>query len=340
MPLMTPLFPALEPYASARFQTGDGHQVFYECSGNADAPTVLFVHGGPGSGASARHRRYFNPGKWNIVLFDQRGCGRSTPLFELEANTLAHLIEDMERLRQTLGLERWTLFGPSWGSTLAIAYAEAYPDRVEALVVEGVLLGEREEMDWFHDCAGAGGIWPDAQDRLLAGVPDAHRRPLAFRHWALERMREEIEAGRPFLDGLSDPATPLDELRRSMIYRWSEYEETLAWLDKSPDEIREDFAEKGRDWLTAHSLLEAWYFSQDCFLEPGQLLANAHRLTLPVHVIQSRYDMVCPARAAYRFAEAAPQATLHWIERSGHIMTAPVHHAVRSVFEKLAASRR
>ncbi len=337
---MTPLFPALEPYASATFFTAEGHSLFYECSGNEACPTVLFVHGGPGSGASARHRRYFNPNKWNIVLFDQRGCGRSEPLFELETNTLAAQIDDIERLRQTLGLERWTLFGPSWGSTLALAYAQAHPERVDTLVVEGVLLGEREEIDWFHDCAGAGGIWPDAQERLMAGVPDAHRRPPAFRQWALERMQEELALGRPDLAGLENPDTPIETLRRSMIYRWSEYEETIAWLDKSPDEIRGDFAEKGADWLTGHSLLEAWYFHNDCFLEPGQLLANAHKLTMPVHIIQSRYDLVCPGRAAHRLAQAAPDARLHWVERSGHIMTAPVHREVRTLFEALASTLR
>jgi len=340
MPLMTPLFPALAPYASAAFLSAEGYRIFYECSGNSEAPTVLFVHGGPGSGASARHRRYFNPNKWNIVLFDQRGCGRSEPLFELETNTLMAQIDDMERLREALGVERWTLFGPSWGSTLALAYAQAHPERVETLVVEGVLLGEREEMDWFHDCAGAGGLWPDVQERLMADTPAACRRPAEFRKWALDQMREELVQGRPLLDGLEDPATPVEDLRRSMLYRWSEYEETIAWLDKSPSEIQADFAERGRDWLTAHSLLEAWYFSHDCFLEPGQLLSGAHRLTMPVHVIQSRYDLVCPGRAAYRLAQAAPDAHLHWVERSGHIMTTPVHREVRTLFESLAARRR
>jgi len=339
MPLMTPLFPALEPYASASFFSAEGYRIFYECSGNADAPTVIFVHGGPGSGASARHRRYFNPSNWNIILYDQRGCGRSEPLFELETNTLAAQIDDLERLRETLGVERWTLFGPSWGSTLGLAYAQAYPDRVETLVVEGVLLGEREEMDWFHDCTGAGGLWPDAQDRLMADTPEAFRRPPAFRQWALERMREELAQGRPLLAGLDDPDTPLETLRRSMLYRWSEYEETIAWLDKSAEDIRDDFAERGRDWLTGHSLLEAWYFSHDCFLEPGQLLANAQALTMPVHIIQSRYDLVCPGRAAYRLAQAVPDSQLHWVERSGHIMTAPVHRQVRTLFEALAADR-
>lgn len=340
MPLMTPLFPALEPYMSATFFSQEGYSLYYECSGKAQSPTVVFVHGGPGSGASAKHRRYFNPGKWNIVLYDQRGCGRSHPLFELETNTLSAQVDDLERLRQALGVETWTLFGPSWGSTLALAYAQAHPDRVETLVVEGVLLGEREEMDWFHDCEGAGGIWPDALNRLMDNTPEAYRRPPAFRQWALDQMRQELAADRPLLDGLEDPDTPIETLRRSMLYRWSEYEETIAWLDKSAEDIRTDFASKGRDWLTAHSLLEAWYFTHDCFLEPGQLLANANRLTMPVHVIQSRYDLVCPGRAAHRLAQAAPQARLHWVERSGHIMTAPVHREVRALFEALAKSRR
>jgi proline iminopeptidase len=340
MPLMTPLFPALEPYSSTWLSDEQGSEIYVESSGDADAPTVLFVHGGPGSGASPRHRRYFNPSKWNIVLFDQRGCGRSRPLFELKTNTTAHLIEDMERVREALGLERWTLFGPSWGSTLALAYAQAHPDRVETLVIEGVLLGEREEMDWFHDPAGAGSIRPDALERLMQGVPTAYQTPLEFRHWALAQMQDEIAAGRPFLAGLEDPDTPLDTLQQSVLYRWSEYEETLGWLDKSNAEIKKDYAERGADWLTAHSLLEAWYFAHDCFLEPGQILDNAHRLTMPVHIIQSRYDLVCPGRASQRLAEVTPHARLHWVERSGHVMTTPVHREVRAVFEALASDRR
>jgi len=333
---MTPLFPALHPYETGTLHRPPEAQVYFERSGAQDAPTVLFVHGGPGSGAGAQHRRYFNPACWDIVLFDQRGCGRSRPLFDLTHNTLSDLIADMEALRVHLNVERWTLFGPSWGSTLALAYAQAHPDHVETLVVEGVLLGARAELDWVHAPHGAGAIHPDALARLMTSVPETVQRPAVFRRWAVDQMQSELARGRPALKALEDPDAPLETLRQSLIYRWTEYEDTLGWLDKTADDLRSEYAKKGVDWITAHSLLEAWYFSQDCFLEPGQLLAQAHTLTMPVHIIQSRYDLVCPGASAMALAKAAPHATLSWVEQSGHIMTGPVHREVRALFETLA----
>lgn len=332
---MTPLFPALKPHTTGALPVSGGHTLYFERSGLAEGQPVVFVHGGPGSGAGSQHRRYFSPSKWDIVLYDQRGCGRSTPLFSLHDNTTQHLIADLEALRGHLGLEHWAVFGPSWGSTLALAYAQAHPDRVSALVIEGILLGTREEMDWFHDPLGAGAVHPDALHRLMQTVPVQHQNPERFRAWAVLQMLEELEAGCPHLAGLDDPETPLEQLRKSLIFRWSEYEDTLGWLEKSPEDIRDAYAQKGVNALIAHSLLEAWYFSHDCFLEPGQILANAGKLTMPVHIIQSRYDMVCPGRAAHALSQAIPHVQLSWVEQSAHIMTPPVHREVRAVFESL-----
>lgn len=333
---MSALFPEIEPFATGRLPVGNGHELHYERSGNPHGRPVLFLHGGPGSGSSPRHRRYYDPEAWHIVQLDQRGCGRSTPLFSLEHNTTRHLIADLEALRAHLGLERWTVFGPSWGSTLAIAYAQAHPGRVEALVVEGVFLATREELDWWHSPAGAARFHPEAHAVLMTGVPEAlHDDPPAFLAWAREEMVREVEAGAPVLDDLADPEAPLSRLRESLVYRWSAYEETLSWMAITPEQIRAGFAAKGRDWLIAHSLIEAHYFAHACFLAEGQLLADAERLAMPVHIVQGRHDLVCPPRAAHRLRAAVPHARLHTVEGCGHAMTEPVFKVVREVFEAL-----
>ena len=337
---MSALFDPIEPYDAGLLPVSDGHQLYFERSGRRGGAPVLFIHGGPGSGAGAKHRRYYDPRQWDIVLFDQRGCGRSTPFLSLEANTTDHLIADIEALRTHLGFERWAVFGPSWGCTLAIAYAEAHPQRVEALVVEAVFLGTRSECDWFHDRRGAGAIFPDALETLFADVPDAvSAEPKRFQRWALDQMLAEIGAGAPALAGLRDDAS-LEALNRSLLYRWSAYEEQIAELHLTPESIPKRFAASGPDWVRSHALIEAWYFAYDCFLGADQLIANAGRLTMPVHIIQSRYDVVCPAKSALRLAEACPNATLAPLALSGHLMTPATHPLVVETFQDLSARRR
>ena len=334
---MTTLYPEIEPYETGRLPVSDGHELAFERSGARGAPAVLFLHGGPGSGGAARHRRYYDPQGWDIIQFDQRGCGASTPFLELETNTTQALIADIEALRRRLGLERWTVFGPSWGSTLALAYAEAHPERVAALVVEGVFLGTREELDWLHSSAGAGAIFPDALDRLLHGAPEAVAAdPPAFRKWALKQMREEAAGEREALGALSDGAE-LDALQASLLYRWSAYEERLSHLEIGEETVRREFVGKGADWVAAHSLIEAWYFANDCFLEPGQLIGAAGRLTMPLRIIQSRFDLICPAQAARGLAEAVPHARMSPPVHAGHAMTAPAHAEVVAAFKELRA---
>ena len=334
---MTTLYPEIEPYETGRLAVPDGHELAWERSGARGAPAVLFLHGGPGSGSAAKHRRYYDPRCWDIIQFDQRGCGASTPFLALEANTTQALIADIEALRKRLGLERWTVFGPSWGSTLALAYAQAHRDRVAALVVEGVFLGTRAELDWLHSRAGAGAIFPDALERLMAGVPETVAAdPAAFRAWALQQMREEAAGERETLGGLSNGAR-LDALQASLLYRWSAFEERLSHLEISEETVRRDFVAKGPDWVAAHSLIEAWYFANDCFLEPDQLIRGANQLTMPVRIIQSRFDLICPAQAAWRLAGAAPHARISPLVCSGHAMTAPAHAEVVAAFRELRA---
>ncbi|PWE17427.1 prolyl aminopeptidase [Marinicauda salina] len=333
---MTSLFPEIEARETGRLSVTDGHELYWERAGAPGGRPLLFLHGGPGSGSAPKHRRYADPATWETIQFDQRGCGRSTPLFSLEANTTADLVADIEALRAHLGIERWTVFGPSWGSTLALAYAEAHPDRVEALIVEGVFLATPRELAWWHTRAGAGAVFPDALETLFGDAPEAMRtNPQRFIGWALDAMRTELAHGAPALEALADPDAPLDDLRRSLIYRWSEYEERLSWMEITPEQIRKSFAEKGRDWLIGHSLIEAHYFANACFLEPDQLMRDSSRLTMPVHIIQSRYDLVCPFAAAWRLARAVEQGRLHMVSNSGHAMTEPAHKAVREALKQL-----
>lgn len=326
---MTALFPDIPAREAGLLAVSDGHSLYWERSGKPGGRTLLFLHGGPGSGASARHRRYGDPDIWETIQFDQRGCGRSAPLFELHANTTAHLVADIEALRTELGLERFDcVMGASWGTTLALAYAQEYPGRVGALVLEGVFLGTRAELDWWHNPQGAGAIFPDALDWLMTGVPETlHADPKAFARWALQEMQTELAAGAPLLAGLAD-LDLTDGLQDSLLYRWTAFEDLISHLDISAGEVLAGWRSKGRDNLVAHSLIEAHYFAHDCFLSEGQLLAGASRLAMPVHILHSRYDMVCPFETAWRLHKAIPHSRLTEIPAHGHAMSEPVFKAV------------
>ena len=273
---------------------------------------------------------------WETIQFDQRGCGRSAPLFELHANTTAHLIADIEALREHLGLERFDcVMGASWGTTLALAYAQAHPERAGSVLVEGVFLATRRELDWWHGKGGAGAVYPDAHEWLMQGVPDAlHDDPPGFARWALEAIQTELASGAPLLNRLDDPDGEA-ALRDSVIFRWIGYEELLSYLEATPQSALANLRAKGRDKLAATALIEAHYFSHACFLDGRQLLANAHRLTMPVHIVHSRYDMVCPLQSAFELKDAAPKATLTIVPAHGHAMTEPVFKVVRNVIAGL-----
>ncbi len=295
------LYPEIEPYRHFMLPVGEGHTIYVEECGNPDGVPVLFVHGGPGGGSDARSRRFFDPAFWRIVLFDQRGCGRSTPFAETGANTTWHLVDDMEAIRETLDIERWALFGGSWGSTLSLAYAEKHPARVTALVLRGIFLAREAEFDWFY-YHGAPQIYPEHYPDFLAPVPVAERENL-------------VNAYAAMLDH------PDPEVRNRAAHAWTIWETRASTLRPDEDAIRR-FSEPDR--AAALARLEVHYFINRCFLEPDQLLRDIHRIRhLPGAIIQGRYDMVCPPEAAWALHLAWPEAAFEWVADAGHSATEP-----------------
>ncbi|WP_296898983.1 prolyl aminopeptidase [Thiohalocapsa sp.] len=296
-----PLFPAVEPYAQHRIAVGDGHELYVEECGNPDGLPAVFLHGGPGAGCGPTHRRFFDPARWRLVLFDQRGCGRSKPHAELRHNTTWHLVADMERIRTQLGIDRWLVFGGSWGSTLALAYAETYPERVTALVLRGIFLCRPWEIQWFYQ-QGASLLFPDYWQDFLAPIPEAERADL-------------VRAYHRRLTG--DDETTM----RQAAQAWSIWEGRCATL--LPDAgVRNAFA----DARLALSLarIECHYFVHDAFLESEQLLRDAHRLAnIPGIIVHGRYDAICPLQSAWELHQAWPQAELQVIADAGHAAFEP-----------------
>ena len=289
------LYPEIEPYQTGRLAVDDRHSLYWEQSGNPAGVPVVFLHGGPGAGASGAQRRFFDPAHYRIVIFDQRGAGRSTPLGELVDNTTPHLIADIERLRQTLGIERWIVFGGSWGSTLAIAYAEHHAERCMALALRGIFLCRRSEIDWFLN--GMRSVFPAEWAALAGHLPEAER--------------GDILAGyhRRLID--PDPAVHMPAARV-----WSGYEASCSTLLPNPELV----ASFQTDVMALGvARLEAHYFMNDIFLPPGSLLANADELRdIPGFMVQGRYDMVCPIVTAQDLHAAWPEAEYRIIDDAGH----------------------
>lgn len=335
---MTHFHPETNARRAGDLAVTDGHVLYWEQCGDEDGLPLLFLHGGPGSGCAPKYRRMFDPHLFNITLFDQRGAGRSTPHLSLEANTTAHLIDDIEALRQKLGIEKWIVFGPSWGSTLALAYAEAFPERVMGLVVEAVFLGTRREQDWWHSPDGVARFFPDAWQDFVAPVPERFRKsPRAIMQWCFEDMQREKDEKFVALNRLADPKASLGELRKSTLYRWTEYEDRFSYLDHTPQDVRKGLAERGAGFVAAHSMIEAHYFLNDCFLEADQLIEHARQLAnTPMHILHSRYDMVCPAESAFRLAAACPHARLSLVPVNGHGMTETVQLVLNEIMASLA----
>jgi proline iminopeptidase len=287
-----------DPHKVLRLSVDSGHELYIETRGNSAAPAAVYLHGGPGSGCQPMHHRLFDDQAWFSVFPDQRGSGRSTPHGSREANTTAHLVADLETLRQALGLESWLVVGGSWGATLALAYAEAHPERVTGLVLRATFLGTREELDWSFG-TGLSTFYPDLHQRLLALLePNEHSNPL-HTLWRL------------MLRG--DPA-------RSPEAAWTfaEVETALSQLVAPPPGPRRP----GNPPSTA--LMEAHYFAHDCFMSPGQLLANADRLAgIPGVIVQGRYDLLCPPITATRLCAVWPDAQLRLVETAGHSLGQP-----------------
>ena len=289
------LYPEIEPYETGRLAVDDRHSLYWEQSGNPAGVPVVFLHGGPGAGPSGAQRRFFDPAHYRIVIFDQRGAGRSTPLGELVDNTTPHLIADIERLRETLGIERWIVFGGSWGSTLAIAYAEHHAERCMALALRGIFLCRRSEIDWF--LYGMRSVFPAEWAALAGHLPEAER--------------GDILAGyhRRLID--PDPAVHMPAARA-----WSGYEATCSTLLPNPELV----ASFQTDVMALGvARLEAHYFMNDIFLPLDSLLAGADTLRdIPGFMVQGRYDMVCPIVTAQDLHAAWPEAEYRIIDDAGH----------------------
>lgn len=313
---MYKLFPDIKPYATHRLEVEAPHELYVEECGNAKGLPILFVHGGPGAGCEEYHRRFFDPNIYRIVLFDQRGAGRSTPHASLENNTTWHLVTDMEQIRLHLGIDRWVLFGGSWGSTLSLVYAETHPQRVLGLILRGIFLCRPWEIHWFYQ-EGANRVFPDYWQEFIAPIPDQERHDLLQAHYRR-------------LIGEDDIA------RMSSAKAWSIWEGRAATL--LPNKHVVNFFGTPHVALSL-ARIEAHYFAHKTFLEPDQILRDAHRLTdIPGVIVHGRYDMVCPIQNAWELQRAWPNAKLLVIPDAGHSAaeTGTTHALVKSVMEMAA----
>jgi proline iminopeptidase len=297
------LYPAFEPYQTGMLDVGDGHELYWELSGNPDGKPVVFLHGGPGGASSPEHRRQFNPEAYKILVFDQRGCGKSTPFASLENNTTWHLVEDIERLRTDVAkVERWQAFGGSWGSTLALSYAQKYPERVTELVLRGIFLFQQYELDWLYKEGGASAVYPDKWDDFIAPIPEDERGDLltAYR----KRLTSDDEA-----------------LQLMAAQAFSTWEANTVTVLPRP-EVIEEFSEPHK--AIAISRIENHYMIHKGWLEEGQLLDHAHRLHgIPGVIVQGRHDTCTPPKAAWQLKKAWPQVDLQIIPDGGHLYNEP-----------------
>lgn len=298
---MLTLYPELKPYAEHRLAVDAPHELYLEESGNADGIPVLVVHGGPGGGCEDFYRQFFDAERYRIILMDQRGAGRSTPLAELEGNSTTRLVEDMERVRQFLGIDRWVLFGGSWGSTLSLVYAQAHPERVLGLILRGIFLCRPRDIHWFYQ-EGASRIFPDYWEDFLAPIPEAERDDLVTAYY--KRLTSPNE---------------LEQIQAAKA--WSIWEGRCATLHPNT-RVVEHFGHP--HVAIALARIECHYFINHAFLEPDQIVANAGRLAgIPGIIVHGRYDMVCPLDNALALSDAWPEADLRIIRDAGHSATEP-----------------
>jgi proline iminopeptidase len=301
MTALRTLYPPIKPYQTGMLDVGDGHEIHYERVGRPGGKPAVFLHGGPGGGISPDHRRLFDPELYDVTLFDQRGCGRSRPHAGLEANTTWHLVADIERLRERAGFDKWLVFGGSWGSTLALAYAQTHPERVSELVLRGIYTLTKAELRWYYQF-GVSEMFPDKWEGFQAPIPQVERGDM-------------IAAYRKRLTG-DDPAAQIEAAKA-----WSLWEGATITLLPSP----QISAVHGDDhFALAFARIENHYFVHDGWLEEGQLLRDAARLrAIPGIIVHGRYDMPCPARYAYALHKAWPEAEFHLIEGAGHAYSEP-----------------
>ncbi len=293
--LYTQLFPAIEPFHSEFLSLDNGHNMYWEQSGNPNGVPVIFLHGGPGAGSSPRHRQFFDPDYFHIIIYDQRGAGRSTPLGEIRNNTTPDLINDLELLRNKLAIKKWLVFGGSWGSTLALAYGETHPQRCLGFILRGIFLCRKQEIDWF--LYGLRNLFPEAWERLVSPLSESERGNILTSYY--QRLTD------------SDPAIHLPAARI-----WSTYEGFCSTLLPSPETVQYFSSDAVALGLAR---IEAHYFSHDIFLPINSLLDNIEKLhPIPAIIVQGRYDAVCPIISANELHHAWPQAEYKIVHDAGH----------------------
>jgi proline iminopeptidase len=295
------LYPPIEPYASGMLDVGDGHMIYWERVGTPGTKPAVMLHGGPGAGCNTNHRRQWDPARYDVLLFDQRGCGRSTPFASLENNTTWHLVADMERLREMCGFEKWQVFGGSWGSTLALAYSQTHPERVSEIILRGIFLCEQPELDWLVKF-GASELYPEEWDRFRSHV-----------------AREEGDDLTVIYSRLLDDSDA--EVRRAAASAWNRWEGVTCTLLPQPETI-ETMADGDNAVATAR--IETHYFLNHGWFEPGQLLRDVHRLRgIPGVIVQGRHDCCTPPAAAWALKKAWPEVDLQMVPDGGHLFTEP-----------------
>jgi proline iminopeptidase len=292
-------YPPINPYSTGFLKVSPIHEIYYEESGNPKGKPVVFLHGGPGGGTDAKMRRFFNPKKYRIVLFDQRGCGKSKPSASLEDNTTWHLVSDIEAVREKLGIDKWQVFGGSWGSTLALAYAQKHPDRVTELVLRGIFLLRRSELEWFYqNPEGAAQLWPDLWEDYLKPLSEAERK----------------DCMRSYYKRLTSPdRNTLLEAARA----WSVWESALSYFHMNTNYVQRA---KDAEFAAAFARIECHYFVNGGWLErETQLLDDVPKIRhIPAVIVQGRYDVVCPVRSAWALHKAWPEADLRIVPDAGH----------------------
>ena len=296
------LYPPIDPFDQRMLDVGDGHRVYVEQCGNPDGIPVVVLHGGPGGGCSPAMRRYFDPSVFRVVLFDQRGCGRSHPHASVDANTTWHLVADIELIRATLGIDKWVVFGGSWGATLALIYAQAHPTSVAALTLRGVFLMTQRELDWFYG-GGAANFWPDLWARFESLIPEDER------HDLIAAYHRRLFSG-----------DRLTEIRHARA--WASWENALAAMDS--DGIT---GESPAEYARAFARLENHYFVNMGFLSEDQQILHPEQMAkiadIPGVIVQGRYDMICPPLSAHLLSQAWPKSRLTFVGRAGHALSEP-----------------
>ena len=296
---MSSLYPEIKPYQKFRLQVSKLHNIYVEESGNPNGRPIIFLHGGPGGGTEDIYRQYFNPSKWRIILFDQRGCGQSTPHAELEENTTWDLVNDIEKIREKLNIDKWDVFGGSWGSTLALSYSIMYPNRCQSLILRGIFLIRKKEINWFYQ-NGCSFIYPDAWEKYLAPIPEKEHSDLVKAYY--KRLTSDDR-----------------NIRIEAAKAWSIWEASTSKLIQTKKALHSFDSE---DVAEAFARIECHYFINNAFFENDNwILENVDKIkNIPTHIVQGRYDVVCPTKSAWDLHQALPNSNFHLIQDAGHSM--------------------